>query len=54
MKALLLENVHPDAERILLERGYEVEQLSGALSPEDLTTALEEDPLGVGMDVLQQ
>ena len=41
MKALLLENVHPDAERILTERGYEVESQAGALSPEDLMTALE-------------
>jgi D-3-phosphoglycerate dehydrogenase len=41
VKALLLENVHPDAERILLKRGYEVEQQSGALSPEDLNAALE-------------
>ena len=41
VKALLLENVHPDAERILTERGYEVEVQSEALPPEALSAALE-------------
>lgn len=40
VKALLLENVHPDAERVLIERGYEVEVQAGALSPADLSEAL--------------
>jgi D-3-phosphoglycerate dehydrogenase len=40
VKALLLENVHPDAERILTERGYEVEVQKGALPPEALSAAL--------------
>lgn len=41
VKALLLENVHPDAERILTERGYEVEVQTEALPPEALSAALE-------------
>ncbi|MGV8850897.1 MAG: phosphoglycerate dehydrogenase [Propionibacteriaceae bacterium] len=40
MKALLLENVHPDAERILTDRGYEVEVQTEALPPEALSEAL--------------
>ena len=40
VKALLLENVHPDAERILTERGYEVEVQTEALPPEALSAAL--------------
>ncbi len=40
VKALLLENVHPDAERILTDRGYEVEVQTEALSPEALSAAL--------------
>jgi len=40
VKALLLENVHPDAERILTDRGYEVEVQTEALPPEALSEAL--------------
>ena len=40
VKALLLENVHPDAERILTDRGYEVEVQTEALPPEALSAAL--------------
>lgn len=41
MKALLLENIHPEAERLLAERGIEVETRSGALDPDELVAALE-------------
>jgi D-3-phosphoglycerate dehydrogenase len=40
VKALLLENVHPDAVRILTDRGYEVEVQTEALPPEALSAAL--------------
>jgi D-3-phosphoglycerate dehydrogenase / 2-oxoglutarate reductase len=40
MKALLLENIHPDAERLLTERGIEVSSVKGALDEDELRTAL--------------
>jgi D-3-phosphoglycerate dehydrogenase / 2-oxoglutarate reductase len=40
MKALLLENIHPDAERLLSERGIEVAKASGALDESELRAAL--------------
>ena len=41
VKALLLENIHPEAERLLAERGIEVETRSGALDPDELVAALD-------------
>ena len=41
VKALLLENVHPEAERILNEKGIEVETRKGALDTEELIGALD-------------
>ena len=41
MKALLLENIHPEAVRILTERGFEVETRTGALGEDELVAALE-------------
>lgn len=46
MKALLLENIHPEATRILRERGYEVENRSHALGEDELIEALD------GVDLL--
>lgn len=46
MKALLLENIHPEAVRILSEGGIEVETTSGALGEDDLIAAL------AGVDLL--
>ncbi len=40
MKALLLENIHPDAERLLAERGIEVAKMPGALDESELGAAL--------------
>jgi D-3-phosphoglycerate dehydrogenase / 2-oxoglutarate reductase len=40
MKALLLENIHPDAERLLSERGIEVASTSAALDEPELRAAL--------------
>ena len=40
MKALLLENIHPDAERLLSERGIEVTSTSGALDESELRATL--------------
>ena len=40
MKALLLENIHPDAERLLTERDIEVSSVKGALDEDELRTAL--------------
>ena len=40
MKALLLENIHPDAERLLSERGIEVSSVKGALDEDELRAAL--------------
>jgi D-3-phosphoglycerate dehydrogenase len=48
MKALLLENIHPDAHRLLTERGYEVETRKGALDGQELIDALlDVDLLGI-------
>ncbi len=41
VKALLLENIHTEATRILTERGYEVENRPGALTEGDLIAALD-------------
>ena len=41
MKALLLENIHPDAEKILREAGFEVETRMGSLSESELVEALQ-------------
>jgi len=46
VKALLLENIHPDGVRVLRERGFEVETLPDALGEADLIEALR------GVDVL--
>ena len=40
-KALLLENIHPDAAQSLRDHGFEVECLKGALSDAELIDALE-------------
>lgn len=40
MKALLLENIHPDGVRLLAERGIEVETVKGALDEAELISAL--------------
>ena len=40
MKALLLENIHPEGVRLLTERGIEVEEVKGALDEAELITAL--------------
>ena len=40
MKALLLENIHPEGVRLLTERGIEVETLKGALDEAELIDAL--------------
>jgi len=45
-KALLLENIHPDAAQSLRNHGFEVECLKGALSEDELIDALE------GVDLL--
>lgn len=48
MKALLLENIHADAEKSLRNRGFEVETRAGALSEDDLVAALDGvDYLGI-------
>ena len=48
MKALLLENIHPDAEKVLATRGFEVETRSTALAEDDLIEALKGvDYLGI-------
>ena len=46
MKALLLENIHPEAERLLVERGIEVSTAKGALDEAELAEAL------TGIDLL--
>ena len=46
MKALLLENIHPEATRILVDAGYEVDNRRGALGEDELIEALE------GVDLL--
>ncbi len=40
MKALLLENIHPEAVRLLTERGIEVSSMRGALDEAELVDAL--------------
>ena len=45
MKALLLENVHPEGVRLLTERGIEVETVKGALDEAELINALRGVPL---------
>jgi len=40
MRALLLENIHPDATALLTKAGYEVETRKGALSEDELIEAL--------------
>jgi D-3-phosphoglycerate dehydrogenase len=40
MKALLLENIHPDGVRLLTERGIAVESVRGALDEDELIAAL--------------
>ena len=40
MKALLLENIHPDGVRLLTERGIAVESVAGALDEDELVAAL--------------
>ena len=40
MKALLLENIHPEGVRLLTERGIEVEEVKGALDEAELAAAL--------------
>jgi D-3-phosphoglycerate dehydrogenase len=46
VKALLLENIHPEGVRVLRERGFEVESRPGALGEADLIQAL------AGVDLL--
>lgn len=41
MKALLLENIHTEAERVLSARGFEVDTRPGALAGEELADALQ-------------
>ncbi len=41
VKALLLENIHPDATQVLLDAGYEVENRRGALGEDELIKALD-------------
>ncbi|WP_152360605.1 phosphoglycerate dehydrogenase [Microlunatus speluncae] len=41
MKALLLENIHPEAERLLTERGIELETARGALDEDELIEAVQ-------------
>ncbi len=41
MKALLLENIHPEATRLLTERGIEVHNVKGALDEAELVAALD-------------
>ncbi|MBA8795601.1 D-3-phosphoglycerate dehydrogenase [Friedmanniella endophytica] len=40
MKALLLENIHAEAERLLGERGFEIETRKGALDTDELIASL--------------
>src|SRR5512133_2130663 len=40
MKALLLENIHPEGVRLLTERGIDVETVKGALDEAELIGAL--------------
>lgn len=45
MKALLLENIHPEAERLLTERGIELETAKGALDEDELIEAVKDAQL---------
>ena len=45
-KALLLENIHPDAAKSLRDHGFEVETMKGALNEDELIDALEGVDLG--------
>lgn len=48
MKALLVENIHPQAEQVLTARGFEVETRSTALAADELVDALDGvDYLGI-------
>ncbi len=48
MKALLLENIHPEAVRVLTENGIEVETAKGALDEAELMVAVQDvDLLGI-------
>ncbi|SDL75612.1 D-3-phosphoglycerate dehydrogenase [Tessaracoccus oleiagri] len=48
VKALLLENIHPEAERVLASRGFEVQTHSTALGADELVQALDGvDYLGI-------
>jgi D-3-phosphoglycerate dehydrogenase len=48
MKALLLENIHPEAVRVLTENGIEVESVHGALDEAELVEAVRDvDLLGI-------
>lgn len=42
VKALLLENISPEATRVLTEAGYQVENRKGALTEDELIDALED------------
>lgn len=42
IKALLLENIHPDAAAAFREEGYEVETMKGSLNEKDLTEKLKD------------
>ena len=50
-KALLLENIHPDAAQSLRDHGFEVECLKGALNEDELIDALEGVALPRGQGV---
>ncbi len=39
-KALLLENIHPDAAKSLRDHGFEVETMKGALNEDELIDAV--------------
>lgn len=41
VKALLLESIHPEATRLLIEAGYEVENRAGALGEDELARSLD-------------
>ena len=48
-KALLLENIHPDAAKSLRDHGFEVETMKGALSENELIDVLEEHMKKIGL-----
>lgn len=48
MKALLLENIHPEAERLLTERGIDLESVKGGLDEGELIEAIQgKDMVGI-------